>query len=108
VSSPVRGFDKTGVIHYPDGTPVAGTLAYVVSSSLLTLKGSTPLTQGQAQAALFTSPSVLGISAQFQVSLSLTDTAGHVLWQLDLGMNPASMNLGAVQSSTLNVIVQRL
>jgi len=93
---------------YPDGTPVAGTLAYVVSSSLLTLKGSTPLTRGQAQTVLFTSPSALGISAQFQVNLSLTDTAGHVLWQLDLGMNPAGINLGAVQSSSMNVIVQRL
>jgi Malectin domain len=93
---------------YPDGTPVAGTLAYVVSSSLTTLKGSTPLTNGQAQAMLFTSPSALGISAQFQVNLSLTDKAGHVLWQLNLGMNPASINLGAVQSSSMNVIVQRL
>jgi hypothetical protein len=93
---------------YPDGTPVAGTLAYVVSSSLITLKGSATLTNGQAQATLFTSPSALGISAQFQVNLSLTDTAGHILWQLSLGMNPASINLGAVQSSSLNVIVQRL
>jgi Malectin domain len=93
---------------YPDGTPVAGTLAYTVSSSLITLKGSTSLTNGQAQAQLYTSPSALGISAQFQVNLSLTDTAGHVLWQLNLGMNPASINLGAVQSSSLNVIVQRL
>jgi hypothetical protein len=93
---------------YPDGTAVAGTLAYVVSSSLITLKGSTPLTNGQAQTMLFTSPSALGISAQFQVNLSLTDTAGHVLWQLTLGMNPASINLGAVQSSSLNVVVQRL
>jgi Malectin domain len=93
---------------YPDGTPVAGTLAYTVSSSLLTLKGSAPLTQGQVQAVLFTSPSALGISAQFQVNLSLTDTAGHVLWQLNLGMDPASINLGAVQSSSMNVIVQRL
>jgi hypothetical protein len=93
---------------YPDGTPVAGTLAYVISSSLVTFKGSTPLTNGLAQAMLFTSPSALGISAQFHVNLSLTDTAGHVLWQLDLGMNPASINLGAVQSSSLNVIVQRL
>jgi hypothetical protein len=94
--------------HYPDGTPVAGTLAYTVSSSLITLKGNASLTNGNAQAMLFTSPSALGISAQFQVTLSLTDTAGHVLWQLNLGMNPASINLGAVQSSSLNVIVQRL
>src|SRR5258708_10572359 len=93
---------------YPDGTPVAGTLSYVVSSSLITLKGSTPLTNGQAQAMLYTSPSALGISAQFQATLSLTDTAGHVLWQLNLGMYPASVNLGAVQSASLNVIVQRL
>jgi hypothetical protein len=93
---------------YPDGKPVLGTLAYVVSSSLINLKGSTPLNNGQAQATLFASPSALGISAQFQVTLSLTDTAGHLLWQINLGMNPASINFGAVQSSALNVIVQRL
>src|SRR5258707_5282526 len=94
--------------HYPDGTPVSGTLAYVVSSSLITLKGSSPLTNGQADAMLYTSPSALGISAQFQVNLSLTDTAGHGLWQLNVGMNPANINLAAAQSSSLNVVVQRL
>jgi hypothetical protein len=81
---------------------------HTVSSSLITLKGNASLTNGNAQAMLFTSPSALGISAQFQVNLSLTDTAGHILWQLSLGMNPASINLGAVQSSSLNVIVQHL
>jgi Malectin domain len=93
---------------YPDGKPVSGTLAYVVSSSLINLKGSAPLSNGQAQATLFASPSALGISTQFQVTLSLTDTAGHLLWQINLGMNPANINFGAVQSSALNVIVQRL
>jgi len=34
---------------YPDGTPVAGTLAYAVSSSLLSFQGSAVLNNGQAQ-----------------------------------------------------------
>jgi hypothetical protein len=50
----------------------------------------------------------MGISAQFQVTLSLTDTGGHILWQINLGMNPAQVNLGGVQSSALNVIVQKM
>jgi hypothetical protein len=93
---------------YPDGTPVAGTLAYNVSSSLLSFQGSAPLNNGQAQCVIFTNPSALGISAQFTVNLSLTDTAGHQLWQLSVGMNPAQVNLGAIQTSSLNVVVQKL
>lgn len=50
----------------------------------------------------------MGISAQFQVSLSLVDTSGHILWQMSLGMNPAEVNLGSVQSSSLNVVVQKM
>jgi hypothetical protein len=50
----------------------------------------------------------MGISAQFQVALSLTDTAGHVIWQFNIGMNPAQVNIGAVQSSALNVVVQKM
>jgi len=93
---------------YPDGTPVAGTLNYSISSSLLNFQGSNPLMNGTAQAVLFANPSALGVSAQFQVTLSLTDTAGHVLWQLNMGMNPAQVNFSAVQSSALNVVVQKL
>jgi hypothetical protein len=93
---------------YPDGTPVAGTLAYTVSSSLLSFQGSALLNNGQAQCVIFANPSAMGISAQFQVALSLTDTAGHVLWQLNMGMNPAQVNIGAVQSSALNVVVQKM
>ena len=92
---------------YPDGTPVAGTLAYAVTSSLLSFQGSEPLTAGSAQCVLFANPSALGISTQFQVTLSLTDTAGHVLWQMNLGMDPSQINLGAIQSSELEVIVQK-
>jgi len=92
---------------YPDGTPVAGTLAYAVTSSLLSFQGSEPLTAGSAQCVLLSNPSALGISTQFQVTLSLTDSAGHVLWQMSLGMNPAQINLGAIQSSELDVIVQK-
>ena len=93
---------------YPDGTPVAGTLAYTVSSSLLSLQGSAPLNNGQAQCVIYANPSAMGISAQFTVNLSLTDTVGHVIWQLSLGMNPAQVNIAAVQRSALNVVVQKM
>ncbi len=93
---------------YPDGTPVAGTLGYTVSSSLLSFQGNAALNNGQAQCIIYSNPSALGISAQFTVSLSLTDTAGHTLWQLTVAMDPSQVNLGAVQSSTLNVVVQKL
>lgn len=92
---------------YPDGTPVVGNLNYSVTSKLLSFQGSEALTSGQAQCMLVANPSALGISAQFTVNLSLTDTAGHSLWQITLGMNPSGVNLGAVQSSTLNVVVQK-
>ncbi len=93
---------------YPDGTPVAGTINYSISSSLLSFQGSAPLINGQAQCVLFSNPSALGISAQFTVNLNLTDNVGHQLWQLNLGMNPAQVNLGAIQTSSLNVVVQKL
>jgi Malectin domain len=93
---------------YPDGTPVMGTLAYAVSSSLLSFQGNQPLANGQARCVLFSSPSSMGINTQFQVILSLTDSAGHQLWQLSIGMNPAQVDLGAVQSSALNVVVQKI
>jgi hypothetical protein len=94
--------------NYPDGTPVAGTLGYTVSSSLLSFQGSIPLNNGQAQSVIFANPSAMGISAQFTVNLSLSDIAGHVLWQLSVGMNPAQVNIGGVQSSALNVVVQKM
>ena len=93
---------------YPDGTPVIGALDYTVSSSLLSFQGSQALVNGNTQSELFANPSAVGISAQFQVDLSLTDTAGHVLWQMSVGMNPALVNLGGVQSSALNVVVQKM
>jgi Malectin domain len=93
---------------YPDGTPVAGTLNYSIFSSLLSFQGSAPLTNGQAQCVLFSNPSAMGISAQFTITLNLTDSAGHQLWQVNLGMNPAEVNLGAIQTSSLNVVVQEL
>jgi len=94
--------------NYPDGTPVPGTLNYSISSSLLSFQGSAPLTNGQAQCVLLSNPSAMGISAQFTVNLNLTDSAGHQLWQLSLGMNPAQVNLGAIQTTSLNVVVQKL
>jgi hypothetical protein len=93
---------------YPDGTPVVGSLGYAVTSTLLSFQGSQPLVNGTVQSALFANPSSLGISAQFTVKLSLTDSAGHILWQLNVGMNPADVNLAAVQNSSLNVTVQKM
>ena len=92
---------------YPDGTPVSGNLVYSVSSPLLSFQGTQPLVNGQAQCVLFASPNSMGISAQFQVNLSLMDNSSHLLWQVSLQMNPAQINLGAVSSSTLNVVVQK-
>jgi hypothetical protein len=93
---------------YPDGSPVAGTLHYTISSTLLSFQGSVPLTNGQADCAMFANPSSLGISMQFTVNVSLSDTAGHQLWDLNLGMNPSGVNLGSVQSSALSVTVQKM
>jgi hypothetical protein len=33
---------------------------------------------------------------------------GHTLWQFSIAMDPAQVNLAAVQSSALNVVVQKL
>lgn len=93
---------------YPDGTPVAGTLNYTVATSLIKLGGSNPLTNGQATCVLFTSPQVMGLVGQFQLNLSLTDSAGHTLWQVGMTMDPTSVNFASVQSSSLNVVVQKL
>jgi hypothetical protein len=93
---------------YPDGTPVAGTLNYTVATSLLKLGGSSPLTNGQATCVLFTSPQIMGLVGQFQLNLSLTDTAGHTLWQVGMTMDPTTVNFAAVQSSALSVVVQKL
>lgn len=93
---------------YPDGTPVLGTLNYTLSSSLLSFQGSQPLVDGVVQCQLFANPSSMGISAQFQVTLNLMDTAGNLLWQMSVGMNPAQMNLGGIQSSLLNVVIQKV
>ena len=90
---------------YPDGSPVAGSLSYIITSSLLSFRGSVPLVNGNAQAELLTSPAVLGLNTQFQVNLSLADTKGRTIWQFTLGMNPSQINLGAVKSSALKVVV---
>jgi hypothetical protein len=92
---------------YPDGTPVQGTLNYAVSSGTVKLSGAVPLQNGQATCMLFSSPSALGLTGQFNVTLSLTDTASHTLWQITLTMDPTNVSLGAVESSTLNVTVQK-
>jgi Malectin domain len=107
-SQALSGPTLTLSFKYPDGTPVAGNLNYSVSSSLLSFTGSQALVNGFAECDLFANPSAMGISAEFTVNLSLTDTSGHTLWQMHLQMNPAQVNLGAVQSSALSVVVQKM
>lgn len=91
---------------HANGAPVTGVLSYSVTSSLVSFQGGQALVNGTAQCELFANPSAMGISAQFQVNLSLVDTSGNTIWQMNFGMNPAQVNLGAVQSSILNVVVQ--
>jgi hypothetical protein len=93
---------------YPDGTPVSGNLNYTIGTTALTLRGIQPLTSGQATCLLIASPQVLGLVGTMNVNLSLTDVAGHSLWQLTVALNPASANFTTVQSSSLNVVVQKL
>jgi hypothetical protein len=92
---------------YPDGTPVQGNLNYAVASGAVKLSGAVPLNNGQATCMLFNSPSALGLSGQFNVTLSLTNTANKSLWQITLAMDPTNVSLGSVESSTLNVVVQK-
>jgi hypothetical protein len=92
---------------YPDNTPVQGTLNYAVSSGSVKLSGAVPLQNGQATCMLFNSPSALGLSGQFNVTLSLTDSGNHSLWQITLAMDPTNVSLTGVESSTLNVVVQK-
>lgn len=93
---------------YPDGTPVAGTLTYTIASSLLSFSGSAPLVNGQTHCALLANPSAMGISLQFTVTATLTDSAGHTLWNLSMGMNPSQLQMAAIQQSTLTVVVQKM
>jgi hypothetical protein len=93
---------------YPDGTPVAGALNYQINSTQLSMGGSTPLANGAAACYMFSSPAALGLSGTIQVNLSLMDTAGHTLWQVNLALDPSSANFTSVIGSTLNVVVQKL
>ena len=70
--------------------------------------GKQPLASGQATCLLVASPQLLGLVGTMNVNLSLTDTAGHSLWQITLSLNPATANFTSVQSSSLNVVVQKL
>ena len=91
-----------------DGTPVVGTLNYTMATSALKLAGNTPLTNGEATCVLFSAPAAMGLVGPITLTLSLTDSAGHTLWQIGMTMDPTSVNFGAVQSSSLNVVVQQL
>jgi len=93
---------------HPDGTPVVGTLNYTMATSQVKLGGNTPLTNGQATCVLFAAPQIMGLVGQIQLNLSLTDNTGHTLWQIGMTMDPTSVNFGSVQSSSLNVVVQKL
>jgi hypothetical protein len=92
---------------YPDGTPVVGALHYAFSTSLLTLGGNVPLVNGQATCALVASPNVLGLIGQTQVAMNLTDGTGTMVWQIAMGLNPASADLSSVRNSTLNVVLTK-
>ncbi len=92
---------------YPDGTPVAGSLNYAMSTSLLTLGGSLPLVNGQATCALVSSPDVLGLIGQTQVFLNLTNSMGNMVWQVSMGLNPVNADLSQMQNSTLNVVLNK-
>jgi Malectin domain len=92
---------------YSDGTPVAGTLNYTVTASQMKIGGNTPLVNGQATAVLYGAPQILGLAGQIQVSLSLTDTSGHILWQIGMTLDSTNANIGGVQSSALSVVVQK-
>ena len=95
---------------YPDGTPVAGSLNYKVTSGTAggsNLSGTEPLNAGHVTCLLVSSPQLLGLVGTMSVNLSLTDTAGHSLWAIALSLNPASANFTAVQSSSLSVVVQK-
>jgi len=93
---------------HPDGTPVTGTLTYTMSNSAVKLGGSVALVNGQASCNIVSVPSTLGLAGQFQVNLSLQDKSGHLLWQVSMAMNPANLNFAAVQSSALNVVVEKM
>jgi hypothetical protein len=95
------------VFRYPDGTPVAGTLDYIISSSMLSFNGHEALVNGQANCTLIGNPKEIGISMQFKINASLIDAKGHVLWNMDVIINPANVNLAAVQDSSLTVTVQK-
>jgi hypothetical protein len=92
---------------YPDGTAVAGSLNYHMSTAKVSFGGTAPLVNGQAICYLYPSPASYGLVGAFQVTLSVADTTGHTLWQVNLSMDPASANFAAVESSSLVVIVQK-
>ncbi len=91
---------------HPDGSAVTGTLTFSATSSLINLQGSTPLVNGQVACYLLDLPTALGLSQQYQITLTLTDTAGKTLWQFSLGLNPTAVNFGGVSNTVLTVTVQ--
>jgi Malectin domain len=90
---------------YPDGTPVNGVLSYTMVTSVLSVGSSTPLVNGQASCVLFAAPQILGLAGQIQLHLALVDSSGHSLWNIIMTLDPTNVNFGAIQSSSLNVVV---
>ena len=84
-----------------------GNLNYATSTSLLTIGGQLPLVNGQATCALVSSPAILSLVGQTQVALNLAGSASNMVWQISMGLNPANANLGAVQNSTLNIVLSK-
>jgi hypothetical protein len=92
---------------YTDGTPVVGSLNYTMTTSALKLSGSYPLVNGQATCTILASPQMMGLIGNVQLNLSLVDNSGNTLWQIGMTLDSTSVNLGGVQSSSLNVVVQK-
>ncbi len=49
----------------------------------------------------------MGLVGQITLTLSLTDSTGKTLWQIGMTMDPTSVNLGSVESSSLTVVVKK-
>jgi hypothetical protein len=65
------------------------------------------MVNGQATSALVTSRNVLGLIGQTQAALNLSGGRGTMVWQIAMGLNPASADLSSLQNSTLNVVLTK-
>ena len=65
------------------------------------------MANGQATSALVASRNVLGLIGQTQAALDVSDGRGTMVWQIAMGLNPASADLSSVQNSTPNVVLTK-